>query len=36
MVPNLIVHHLSLLRKAGLVDTERAPHNARWVYHSMN
>ncbi len=33
---NLISHHLKVLREAGLVDAERDPHDARWVYYSIN
>jgi ArsR family transcriptional regulator len=36
MAPNLISHHLSVLREAGLVDIERDPVDARWVYYSIN
>ncbi len=36
MAPNLISHHLSVLRKAGLVDVERDAVDARWVYFSIN
>jgi ArsR family transcriptional regulator len=36
MPPNLISHHLSILRKAGLVDVERDAVDARWVYYSIN
>jgi ArsR family transcriptional regulator len=36
MAPNLISHHLSVLRKAGLVDVERDAVDARWVYYSLN
>lgn len=36
MPPNLISHHLSILRKAGLVDIERDAVDARWVYYSIN
>jgi ArsR family transcriptional regulator, arsenate/arsenite/antimonite-responsive transcriptional repressor len=36
MAPNLISHHLRVLRQAGLVDTERDPLDARWVYYSLN
>ncbi len=34
--PNLISHHLRLLRQAGLVDVERDVLDARWVYYSLN
>lgn len=36
MAPNLISHHLSVLRQAKLVDMERDPNDARWVYYSVN
>jgi ArsR family transcriptional regulator, arsenate/arsenite/antimonite-responsive transcriptional repressor len=36
MAPNLISHHLSVLRQAGLVDMERDPIDSRWVYYSVN
>ncbi|GAB4524741.1 MAG: metalloregulator ArsR/SmtB family transcription factor [Anaerolineales bacterium] len=36
MAPNLISHHLSKLRAAGLVDVERDTQDARWVYYSVN
>ena len=36
MAPNLISHHLSVLREAGLIDAERDPNDARWVYYSVN
>ncbi|MFP4436452.1 MAG: ArsR/SmtB family transcription factor [Chloroflexaceae bacterium] len=36
MAPNLISHHLSVLRKAGLVDMERDGYDGRWVYYRVN
>ena len=36
MAPNLISHHLSVLRQAGLVEVERDAFDARWVYYSVN
>jgi ArsR family transcriptional regulator len=36
LTANLISHHLSVLRDAGLVDTERDPLDGRWVYYSIN
>jgi ArsR family transcriptional regulator, arsenate/arsenite/antimonite-responsive transcriptional repressor len=36
MAPNLISHHLGVLRKAGLVIAQRDPVDARWVYYSVN
>jgi ArsR family transcriptional regulator len=34
--PNLVSHHLRVLREAGLVDVERDAVDARWVYYSIN
>ena len=34
--PNLISHHMRILRESGLVDSERDPFDARWVYYSVN
>lgn len=36
MAPNLISHHLSVLRQSGLVDVERDPIDSRWMYYSVN
>jgi len=36
IAPNLISHHLSVMRDAGIIDTERDPHDARWIYYSIN
>lgn len=36
MPPNLISHHLSKLRAAGLVDAERDAVDSRWIYYSIN
>jgi ArsR family transcriptional regulator len=36
MAPNLISHHLHVLLQAGLVDVERDPDDARWLYYSLN
>jgi len=33
---NLISHHLKVLREANLVDVERDPLDARWMYYSVN
>ncbi len=33
---NLISHHLKVLREAGLVNVERDPLDARWVYYSVS
>lgn len=34
--PNLISHHLALLRQIGLVTAERNPTDARWIVYSVN
>ena len=36
MAPNLISHHLRVLREAGLIDVERDAVDARWIYYSVN
>lgn len=36
MAPNLISHHLSKLRKVGLINAERDPLDSRWIYYSVN
>jgi ArsR family transcriptional regulator len=36
MAPNLISHHLRVLREAGLVDMERDAVDGRWIYYSVN
>lgn len=36
MTPNLVSHHMSVLREAGLVLAERDPLDARWVYYSID
>jgi ArsR family transcriptional regulator len=36
IAPNLISHHLRVLREAGLVDVERDSQDARWMYYSVN
>lgn len=36
MAPNLISHHLGVLREAELVNVERDSIDARWVYYSVN
>lgn len=36
MKPNLISHHLSVLRDVELVAVERDCLDARWVYYSVN
>jgi ArsR family transcriptional regulator len=34
--PNLVSHHLRVLREAGLVDVERDVNDARWTYYFVN
>ncbi len=36
MAPNLISHHLSVLRRSGLIRMERDASDGRWVYYSIN
>lgn len=34
--PNLLSHHLRVLRKAGLVRSRRDAIDARWIYYSVD
>ncbi len=36
MAPNLISHHLRVLREIGLVEVEHDLVDARWIYYSLN
>lgn len=36
LAPNLISHHLSVLRDVGLIETERDAMDARWIYYKIN
>ena len=36
IAPNLISHHMSILRQAGLLSVERDAVDSRWVYYSIN
>ncbi len=36
MPANLVSHHLSLLRDAGLVDVTRDAVDGRWLYYTIN
>ena len=36
MAPNLVSHHLSVLRQAGLIEMERDAQDGRWIYYSVN
>ena len=34
--PNLLSHHLRVLRQAGLVDSRRDAIDGRWIYYTAN
>ncbi len=36
LAPNLISHHLGVLRRANLIVARRDAVDARWVYYSLN
>ncbi len=36
MAPNLISHHMNILRNIGLVNVERDAVDARWIYFSLD
>lgn len=36
MAPNLVSHHLSVLRQAGLIEMQRDAQDGRWIYYSVN
>jgi ArsR family transcriptional regulator len=36
MAPNLVSHHMNVLRQAGLLSVERDAVDSRWVYYSIN
>jgi ArsR family transcriptional regulator len=36
LADNLISHHMRILEEAGLVQSERDPVDARWVYYSVD
>lgn len=36
LAPNLISHHLSVLKEAGFINAERDPEDGRWIYYSIN
>lgn len=36
MAPNLISHHLSVLREVGLIKTKRSTEDARWIYFTID
>ncbi|MCA9933465.1 MAG: winged helix-turn-helix transcriptional regulator [Ardenticatenaceae bacterium] len=36
LAPNLLSHHLRVLRKAGLVSARRDRIDGRWIYYAVN
>jgi ArsR family transcriptional regulator len=34
--PNLLSHHLRILRKAGLISSRRDAVDGRWIYYAVN
>ena len=36
LAPNLISHHLGVLRRAGLVTATRDPEDGRWIYYAVD
>jgi ArsR family transcriptional regulator, arsenate/arsenite/antimonite-responsive transcriptional repressor len=34
--PNLLSHHLSVLRQAGLITDQRDTVDARWIYYTVD
>ncbi len=36
IAPNLISHHMKVLREEGLVNVERDPADSRWLYYTLN
>lgn len=34
--PNLLSHHLRVLRKAGLINSRRDAIDARWIYYAVD
>jgi ArsR family transcriptional regulator, arsenate/arsenite/antimonite-responsive transcriptional repressor len=36
LLPNLLSHHLSVLRKAGLINSRRDMVDGRWIYYTVN
>lgn len=36
LAPNLVSHHLNVLREANLVNVERDQGDGRWIYYSIN
>ncbi len=36
LAPNLLSHHLRVLRKAGLINSRRAVVDGRWIYYAVD
>lgn len=36
MAPNLISHHLGILKRSGLVHAEKDAEDARWIHYSVD
>lgn len=36
LADNLISHHMRILEETGLVQSERDPHDGRWIYYSVD
>lgn len=36
MADNLVSHHMRILEETGLVQSERDPNDARWIYYSID
>jgi ArsR family transcriptional regulator len=36
LAPNLISHHLSIMRETGLIVAERDQTDARWIYYTVD
>lgn len=36
LAPNLISHHLAILKEAGLISSEHDINDARWIHYSVN
>lgn len=36
IAPNLISHHLSILKESGLISAERDQQDSRWINYSVN
>lgn len=36
LAPNLVSHHLSVLKESGLIKAEHDQEDARWIYYSVD